>query len=42
MFLNRGDLNEAARSVQSYIQLAPRGEFIEDAKALAARIASKK
>lgn len=42
IFLNRGDLNEAARSVQSYIQLAPRGEFIEDAKALAARIASKK
>lgn len=42
IFLNRGDLNEAARSVQSYIQLAPRGEFIDDAKALAARIASKK
>jgi len=42
IFMNRGDLNEAARSVQSYIQLAPRGEFIEDAKALAARIASKK
>jgi tetratricopeptide (TPR) repeat protein len=42
IFLNRGDLNEAARSVQSYIQLAPRGEFIEEAKALAARIASKK
>src|SRR4030095_13051411 len=28
IFMSRGDVNEAARSVQSYIQLAPRGEFI--------------
>lgn len=42
IFMNRGDLTEAARSVQSYIQLAPRGEFITEAKDLAQRIASKK
>jgi tetratricopeptide (TPR) repeat protein len=42
IFLNRGDLNEAARSVNSYIQLAPRGEFITEAKELAQRIASRK
>lgn len=42
IYLNRGDLNEATRSVQTYIQLAPKGEFIADAKALAERIASKK
>lgn len=42
IFMNRGDLNEAARSVQSYIQLAPRGEFITEAKELAQRIANKR
>jgi len=42
IFMNRGDLNEAARSVQTYIQLAPRGEFIAEAKELAQRIAQKK
>ena len=41
IYFNRGDLNEAARSVQLYIQLAPRGEFIAEAKALAQRIAKK-
>ena len=39
IFLNRGDLNEAARSVNSYIQMAPRGEFITEAKELAQKIA---
>jgi tetratricopeptide (TPR) repeat protein len=39
IFLNRGDLNEAARSVNSYIQMAPRGEFITEAKELALKIA---
>jgi len=38
IFFSRGDLNEAARSVQSYIQLAPRGEFITEAKDLAQKI----
>jgi Tfp pilus assembly protein FimV len=42
IFMNRGDLNEAAKSVQTYIQLAPRGEFITEAKELAQRIAKKK
>ena len=42
IFLNRGDLNEAARSVNSYIQMAPHGEFITEAKELAEKIASKK
>jgi len=42
IFLNRGDLNDAARSVNSYIQMAPRGEFITEAKELAQKIASKK
>jgi tetratricopeptide (TPR) repeat protein len=42
IFLTRGDLNEAARSVRSYIQLAPRGEFITEAKALAQQIEKKK
>ena len=42
IFLNRGDLNEAGRSVQSYIQLAPRGEFITEAKELARKIAAQR
>ena len=42
IYMTRGDLAEAARSVHSYIQLAPRGEFIIEAKALAQRIDQKK
>jgi tetratricopeptide (TPR) repeat protein len=42
IFLNRGDLSAAARSVNSYIQLAPKGEFITEAKELAQKIANKK
>ena len=38
IFLSRGDVTDAARSVQSYIQLAPRGEFITEAKELAQKI----
>jgi tetratricopeptide (TPR) repeat protein len=41
IYLSRGDLNEAARSVQSYIQLAPRGEFITEAKELAQKISHR-
>ena len=41
IFLNRGELAEAARSVQSYIQLAPRGEFKKEAKDLARQIENK-
>jgi len=42
IYLNRGALNEAARSVQVYIQMAPRGEFIKEAKELARQIATRK
>ena len=42
IYLTRGGLNEAARSVRSYIQLAPRGEFISQAKELAKQIEKKK
>jgi Flp pilus assembly protein TadD len=42
IFMTRGDLNGAARSVQSYIEMAPQGEFIEEAKALAQQVAKKK
>ena len=39
IYMNRGALTDAARSVQAYIQMAPRGEFIKEAKELAAQIA---
>ena len=42
IFMSRGDLAEAARSVQAYIQEAPRGEFITEAKELAQKIQSQK
>jgi Tfp pilus assembly protein PilF len=42
IYLNRGAINEAARSVQTYIQMAPRGEFIKEAKELSAQIAKRK
>jgi hypothetical protein len=42
IYLNRGAINEAARSVQAYIQMAPRGEFIKEAKELSAQIAKRK
>lgn len=42
VYLNRGAVNDATRSVQAYIQQAPRGEFIREAKDLERKIASKK
>jgi tetratricopeptide (TPR) repeat protein len=42
IFMNRGDLNEAARSVKSYLQLAPRGELVNEAKALAQQVENKR
>jgi len=42
IYMMRGDLTEAARSVRSYLQLAPRGEFITEAKELAHQIEKKK
>ena len=42
IFLNRGAVSDATRSVQAYIRQAPRGEFIKEAKELERKIASKK
>ena len=42
VYLDRGDLAEASRSVQLYIQSAPRGELIKEAKELARQIEQKK
>ena len=42
IYMMRGDLTEAARSLRSYIQHAPRGEFITEAKELARQIDKKK
>lgn len=41
IYLNRGAVNDAARSVQAYIDQAPRGEFITEAKALARKISNR-
>src|SRR5262245_33022346 len=42
VYLDRGDLAEASRSIQVYIQAAPRGELIKEAKELAHQIELKK
>ena len=42
IFLTRGQLSEAERSVRSYLQLAPRGEFAKEAKELARQIETKR
>jgi tetratricopeptide (TPR) repeat protein len=42
VYLNRGDLAEAARSVNVYIDSAPRGELIKEAKELARKIEQKR
>ena len=42
IYLNRGAVTDATRSVQAYIQQAPRGEFIKEAKDLERKIATKK
>ena len=42
VYLDRGDLAEAARSVNVYIDSAPRGELIKEAKELARKIEQKK
>ena len=41
IYFSRGDVDDAARSVKSYIQLAPRGEFITEAKELSAKISHR-
>ena len=42
IFVNRGDFTEAARSVRSYLQRAPRGELVKEANDLARRIENKR
>ena len=42
IFRSRGDLNEAIRSVRSYIQLAPKGELIKEAKELARQLEDRR
>lgn len=42
VYLDRGDLAEAARSVNAYIDSAPRGELIKEAKELARKVEQKK
>ena len=42
IYLNRGDRVEAARAVKSYLQLAPRGELVKEAKELALQIDARK
>ena len=42
IFRSRGDFAEAARSVRSYIQMAPKGELIKEAKELAREIEGRK
>jgi Tfp pilus assembly protein PilF len=42
VYLDRGDLAEATRSVQAYLAAAPRGELVKEAKELARQIELKK
>jgi len=42
IYFTRGAINDATRSVQAYIQQAPRGEFIKEAKELEQKIATDK
>jgi tetratricopeptide (TPR) repeat protein len=42
IYFSRGAIDDARRAVLSYIQQAPRGEFIKEAKELARQIAGKK
>jgi len=41
IYFSRGAIDDATRSVQSYIQLAPRGEFIKEAKELQEKISHR-
>lgn len=42
IFMKRGDISGAERSVHTYIQVAPRGELAQEAKDLAGQIGHKK
>jgi tetratricopeptide (TPR) repeat protein len=41
IYFSRGAINDASRSVQAYIQQAPRGEFIKEAKELQEKISRR-
>lgn len=41
IYFSRGAINDATRAVQSYIQMAPRGEFIKEAKELEQKISHR-
>jgi tetratricopeptide (TPR) repeat protein len=41
IYFSRGAVDDARRSVNTYIQQAPRGEFIKEAKELAQKIGRK-
>src|SRR5436190_12452809 len=38
IYMSRGELGDASRSVEAYLRQAPRGEFVKEAKELARRI----
>lgn len=42
VYMSRGDVAEAARAVQAYLQAAPRGEFVAEAKELEKQIQKSK
>jgi Tfp pilus assembly protein PilF len=42
IYLSRGDLAEAARSVRAYLEEAPKGEYVKEAKALELELAKRK
>ena len=41
IYFNRGAIEDARRSVQAYIEMAPRGEFIKEAKELEEKISHR-
>ena len=38
IYVNRGDMNEALRSLRAYLEEAPKGEYVSDAKELEKRL----
>jgi hypothetical protein len=41
IYFNRGAIDDATRSVETYIRAAPRGEFIKEAKELQEKISHR-
>jgi len=42
VYLSRGDIGEATRSVRAYLEEAPKGEYVREATALEAELAKRK